>query len=50
VANIHLCSERRNVYRLAHCINWGDMTKDYKECLIAMVMDDFRELFMGKDE
>jgi len=46
VACIRLSSKREAVYSAAHCINWGDMTNDYKQCLIAMVMDDFRELFL----
>ncbi len=49
LASIHLSSERNKLYSVAHCINWGDMTDDYKQCLIAMVMDDFRELFLSTD-
>lgn len=46
LANIKISSQRKDVYRSQHCINWGDMTTDFKEVLIAMVMDDFRELFL----
>lgn len=42
---IKISSARRAIYHTAHCIHWGDMTLDYKEQLIAMVMDDFRTLF-----
>lgn len=49
-SNIHISSERQNIYGLAHCIKWGDMTDNYKQTLIAMVMDDFRELFLGQDK
>jgi hypothetical protein len=47
-SNIPISSQRMNLYRLAHCMKWGDMTADYKETLIAMIMDDFRELFINK--
>jgi len=50
IACIKLSSERRDIYSLAHCICWGDMTSDYKEMLIAMVMDDFRELFLEAND
>jgi len=49
VAGVQLSSKREAIYEAAHCINWGDMTKDYKNCLIAMIMDDFRELFLEKE-
>lgn len=44
--NIRISSERKAIYRLAHCIDWGDMTENYRQTLIAMVMDDFRQLFL----
>jgi len=47
-AAIRISSPRQGIYNAAHCINWGDMTSDYKEILIAMVMDDFRSLFEEK--
>lgn len=47
-AAIHISSPRMAIYSAAHCVRWGDMTADYKEMLIAMVMDDFRSLFEEK--
>jgi hypothetical protein len=44
VAQIHVPKERYSVYRTAHCINWNDMTPDYRQILIAMVLDDFRSI------
>lgn len=34
--------ERVNIYRAAHCIDYADMTEEYRRRLIAMVLDDFR--------
>lgn len=42
---INISSARQAIYSAAHCIRWGDMTDDYKQILIAMVMDDFRSIF-----
>lgn len=47
---ISISSPRKAIYQAAHCISWGDMTADYKEILIAMVMDDFRSLFMPQSQ
>ena len=46
VASIKLSRQRRDFYSNAHCLNWGDMTEEYKQTLIAMIMDDFRTLFL----
>lgn len=34
--------ERMQVYQSAHCIGWNEMTPEYREVLVAMVLDDFR--------
>lgn len=49
-AAIQIPSTRQAIYQAAHCISWGDMTADYKEILVAMVMDDFRSLFQPVKE
>lgn len=35
-------SERKKIYRAAHCIRWNEMTSEYRQVLVAMVLDDFR--------
>lgn len=51
VCNIKTCAslccicikeERMEVYNIAHCMHWSEMTEDYRELLMAMIMDDFR--------
>lgn len=37
-------SERMQVYRSTHCVHWRDMEPDFRQKLVAMVLDDFREL------
>ena len=44
VLKLRISSERMRVYNAIHCVNYGDMEDDYRQTLIAMVIDDFREL------
>lgn len=46
VCQICISSERRNIYRAAHCLSWSDMLPDYRMMLVAMVLDDFRTVLM----
>lgn len=44
-----LCSmciseERMSLYRSIHCIHWNAMLPDFRQKVIAMVLDDFREI------
>jgi hypothetical protein len=34
--------ERMKVYRSIHCMKWAEMLPDYRQSIIAMVLDDFR--------
>ena len=44
LCNICISNDRVNFYRIHHCIQWSKMTKDNRELLMAMVLDDFREV------
>jgi len=44
LTGIHISSERLSVYRLAHCIHWNDMDPEYRQTLMAMILDDFRSV------
>ena len=45
VALINISSPRLAIYEAMHCINWGDMEKNFKEELLVMLFDDFRSIF-----
>lgn len=45
VLNIHITSERMNIYRSVHCISWNNMLESFRTTLIAMILDDLRILF-----
>jgi len=36
--NIHMQTEHYNFLSSLHCVNWGDMTKDTKEYIMALLI------------
>jgi len=42
VCSICIPAERYAMYRAVHCIHWDKMLPDYRQLLVAMVLDDFR--------
>lgn len=46
VANIVIPRERRLIYSACHCLNYDEMLPDFRQNLIAMVLDDFRAILM----
>lgn len=36
--------ERLHIYQLSHCIDWSDMTVEFRQALTAMIFDDFRTI------
>ena len=42
LCQVNISSERMNVYSSIHCMNWNDMMEDYRQTIVAMVLDDFR--------
>lgn len=39
-----ISAERMQVYKTTHCVHWRDMEPDFRQKLIAMILDDFREI------
>lgn len=50
VGQVHVLSERMDIYRAAHCISWNEMTDEFRTTLIAMVLDDFRNILNPQHE
>lgn len=44
VVGLRIPSERYSIYLAQHCIDWADMLPDFRQTLIAMLLDDFREV------
>ena len=40
---INIPETRLLLYRTQHCIHWKDMEPQFKDALIAMILDDFRD-------
>lgn len=36
--------ERLNVYQTQHCVHWSEMLPEYRQALVAMVLDDFSSI------
>jgi hypothetical protein len=45
MCGIVIQQERMNVYDAIHCVNWSDMLPEFRQQIIALVMDDFRPVF-----
>lgn len=45
LCQIMISKERALVYSSIHCMEWSEMTQDYRQMIIAMVLDDFRMIF-----
>jgi hypothetical protein len=44
ICQVVIPKERMNIYNAAHCIHWNEMDSDYRQLLMAMVLDDFRSI------
>lgn len=44
VVGLHIPSERKRVYDAQHCVHWSDMLPEFREVVVAMLLDDFREV------
>lgn len=44
VSQVVIPQERYDIYSSCHCVHWRDMTEDFRQTLIAMVLDDFRSV------
>lgn len=44
VCQVVIPIERYRIYSAVHCINWNQMEPNYQTQIIAMILDDFREI------
>lgn len=44
VCQIHIQKDRLDIYSSIHCMHWSEMLPDFKQTIVAMVLDDFREI------
>jgi hypothetical protein len=44
LCQIVIPKERMAVYSSIHCMRWSEMLPDYRQMIIAMVLDDFRSI------
>lgn len=34
--------ERMNIYEAIHCVSWNEMLPEFRQMIVAMILDDFR--------
>lgn len=44
ISRIVVSKERYEVYRACHCMDYSEMMPEFRQNLLAMVMDDFRPI------
>jgi len=44
IAGIHISKERLDIYSSIHCMKWSEMLPDFRQQVMAMVLDDFRSV------
>lgn len=42
LCQICISAERMKVYQTQHCVYWNEMMPDFRQMLVAMILDDFR--------
>lgn len=44
ISQIQISKERMDIYQSQHCVHYSEMTPEFRQVLIAMVLDDFRPI------
>lgn len=42
LCQITIDAERMNVYNSIHCVSWNEMLPEFRQMIVAMILDDFR--------
>lgn len=50
VSKIVIPQERMDVYQSIHCVYWSEMLQDFRQMIIAMILDDFRSILNPNNE
>ena len=50
LCQVCIAKERMQVYSSIHCMNWNDMLPDYRQMIVAMVLDDFRSVLCPQND
>lgn len=50
MAQIVISVERLRVYKPLHCMDWSEMTDEFRQIIVAMVLDDFRPVLSPQEE
>ena len=46
ICSVHIPQEHMDIYQTLHCHDWSTMLPEYREYIIAMVLNDFRGILL----
>jgi hypothetical protein len=49
LCQICIPDERMTAYRSIHCVHWNQMLPDFRQLIIAMILDDFRSVLNDEE-
>lgn len=49
LCQVCISAERMKVYSTQHCVYWKEMMPDFRQMLVAMILDDFRRVLNPSD-
>lgn len=50
VCHAYISAPRMDVYKSIHCVSWNDMLPDFRQQVIAMILDDFRSILNPSEQ
>ncbi len=50
ICQVAISKERLCIYQSIHCMHWNEMMSEYRQRIIAFVLDDFRAVFIAQSQ
>ena len=49
MSNIHIDKTKMQIYSAIHCQKWNEMIPEYRQTIMAMILDDFRSILYPEE-
>jgi len=50
LCNIVIPEKHMEIYSMVHCMKWNKMTDEYRNFVVALILNDFRSILMPEEE
>jgi hypothetical protein len=50
ISQIIISKERMDIYITIHCMDWSEMVENFRQQIVAMILDDFRSVLSPQEE